>query len=187
VNHYELLGVPAGADAATIRRAYLALARRHHPDLHAESDAATQDRSRRMMQDVNQAWAVLGDADRRRRYDEQLRLGTVDRPSGGPTAAPPPGQGWRPRADDTGWMDDFDSWRRETDELPPDVPGPRRSSPLAVVPVLLFLAGVAVGCVALVMQSRPLITGAFILVLVSALLFVVLPMLAMTSRGGRGG
>jgi hypothetical protein len=84
-------------------------------------------------------------------------------------------------------MDDFDSWRREADELPPDVPGPRRSSPLAVVPVLLFLSGVAVGCVALVLQSRPLITGAFILVLVSALLFVVLPMLAMTSRGGRGG
>jgi curved DNA-binding protein CbpA len=187
VNHYELLGVPPGADTATIRRAYLALARRHHPDLHAESDAVTQNRSRRMMQDVNRAWAVLGDAGRRRLYDEQLRLGTVDRPSGAPTSAPPPGQGWRPRSDDTGWMDDFDSWKHETEELPPDVPGPRRSNPLAVVPVLLFLGGVGVGCIALVLQSRPLITGAFILVLISALLFVVLPMFAMTSRGGRGG
>ena len=46
---------------------------------------------------------------------------------------------------------------------------------------------ISTGCVALVLQSRPLIAGAFIMVLLSALLFVVLPMLAMTSRGGRGG
>jgi hypothetical protein len=184
VNHYERLGVKADADAASIRRAYLALARQHHPDLHAESDAATQDRSRRIMQDVNQAWSVLGDPEHRRRYDEQLGgavAGSADRPAEGP----PSGPGWRPRADDTAWMDDFESWKHDTDDLPPDEPASRRSNPLAVVPVLLFLAGVAAGCVALVLQSRPLITAAFILVLVSAVLFVVLPMLAMTSRGGR--
>ena len=34
MNHYELLGVAVDADAAVIRRAYLALARTAHPDFH---------------------------------------------------------------------------------------------------------------------------------------------------------
>jgi hypothetical protein len=60
VTHYDVLGVAVGASRADIHRAYLALARRHHPD--AGGDPA-------MMQRVNQAWAVLSDAGRRRRYD----------------------------------------------------------------------------------------------------------------------
>jgi curved DNA-binding protein CbpA len=60
VTHYDVLGVAVGASRADIHRAYLALARRHHPD--AGGDAAA-------MQRVNQAWAVLSDTSRRRRYD----------------------------------------------------------------------------------------------------------------------
>lgn len=192
MNHYERLGVPSGADPTAIRRAYLALARRHHPDLHAGDDAATQARSRRTMQDLNQAWAVLGDPQRRRVYDDQLRRGTAD---GAPAAragtGPPPGPAWRPRADDTGWMDDFAAWRDEADALndDDDDSAPRRSratpNRFAVVPVAAFLVAVAAGCVGLVVQSRQLLAAALVLVAVSATLFVVLPMLAMTGRGGR--
>jgi curved DNA-binding protein CbpA len=60
VTHYDVLGVAVGASRADIHRAYLALARRHHPD--AGGDEAA-------MRRVNQAWAVLSDTARRRRYD----------------------------------------------------------------------------------------------------------------------
>jgi len=142
VNHYEVLGVPMGADPAEIQRAYRRLARRHHPDFHAAADAATQDRNRRRMQEVNEAWSVLGDSARRRRYDDQVRAGTAGTgeamPVGSHGPVTPPGKGWTPRPDDDAWMSDFEAWRSETDRLPPE-PVPTRSSTtqgvVAVLPI----------------------------------------------------
>src|SRR5690606_23888571 len=57
--HYEVLGVPASASEAEIRRAYLAAARRHHPDLESDVDLRAQAELR--MQGVNDAWRVLSD------------------------------------------------------------------------------------------------------------------------------
>ena len=72
---YDVLGVGREADAAAIRRAWVAAARRHHPDL-AGDDAAARAAAERRMQAVNEAWALLGDPERRRRYDsdEALRI-----------------------------------------------------------------------------------------------------------------
>ena len=70
---YEVLGVDPDADAATIRRAWVAAARRHHPDV-AGDDAAARAAAERRMQEVNEAWAVLGDPDRRRRFDSDEAL-----------------------------------------------------------------------------------------------------------------
>ncbi len=69
MSHYEVLGVRPTATAAELRAAYLAAARRDHPDRHMGADAATRARAERRMRAVNEAWAVLGDADRRRAYD----------------------------------------------------------------------------------------------------------------------
>src|SRR3954453_22916486 len=62
VTHYDVLGVAVGASRADIHRAYLALARRHHPDAGGDETA---------MRRVNEAWAVLSDNTRRRRYDAE--------------------------------------------------------------------------------------------------------------------
>lgn len=59
---YAVLGVPADAAVADIRRAWLRLARANHPD-HGGDPAA--------MQAVNEAWAVLGDPVRRRAWDRE--------------------------------------------------------------------------------------------------------------------
>ena len=76
VDHYEVLGVSPTATDVEIRSAYLRLAREHHPDVQAARGRATgsggsgdEDRMRR----VNEAWAVLGSADRRRAYDADRR------------------------------------------------------------------------------------------------------------------
>jgi len=72
-DHYAVLGVPPTSTRAEIRHAYVVLARRHHPDHAAADDAAVRDRAVQRMRDLNEAWRVLGDQDRRRAYDRTRR------------------------------------------------------------------------------------------------------------------
>jgi molecular chaperone DnaJ len=59
---YRVLGVLPAATAAEIKAAYRALVKQHHPD--AGGDACT-------ILELNAAWEVLGDVDRRRRHDDR--------------------------------------------------------------------------------------------------------------------
>ena len=68
----------ATATTDEIRRAYRALARRHHPDAAGASSAAE-------MAAVNEAWRVLSDPARRAVYDASLR---ATPPAPGPSASP---------------------------------------------------------------------------------------------------
>ena len=61
---YAVLGVAKDASAADIRKAYKKLARQHHPDV-AASDADAE-----RFKDINAAYDVLGDEDKRKLYDE---------------------------------------------------------------------------------------------------------------------
>lgn len=65
--YYEVLGVGPGATGEEVRRAYRERARIHHPDSAGGGDPAG-----RTMQDLNEAWRVLGDPDRRADYDRRL-------------------------------------------------------------------------------------------------------------------
>ncbi len=65
-DYYDVLGVPRDASAADIRKAYRALARKHHPDVSKDPDA--KDR----FAEISEAYEVLRDKDKRARYD---RLG----------------------------------------------------------------------------------------------------------------
>src|SRR5919106_1880432 len=66
INYYEVLGVPREASQAEIRNAYRNLAKERHPDYPCGS---TEEFSR--LQEAN---AVLSDANRRRKHDEALDL-----------------------------------------------------------------------------------------------------------------
>ncbi|MCU1354364.1 MAG: hypothetical protein JWM05_3573 [Acidimicrobiales bacterium] len=185
MNHYEVLGVPMGADPAEIRRAYVRLARRHHPDVHLDADPTGQDRASRRMQDINQAWQVLGDPHQRARYDGEVRAGTAGSGRSGAVPMRPSGKPWTPRPGDDAWMDDFGAWRDETDRLPPDPVVARRRNPVMVLPVALFGVGIVLGIFGMILTSRPLLSAAFMSVVLSAALFVMLPMLAMTRQRER--
>jgi curved DNA-binding protein CbpA len=63
--YYERLGVEPSASQAEIRAAYRVLARRNHPDLADGAEPGD-------MAAVNEAWRVLGDAERRAEYDATL-------------------------------------------------------------------------------------------------------------------
>lgn len=78
VDHYNTLGVVQSASAADLRAAYLQLARENHPDMF-EGGQRTAAEAR--MQQINEAWNVLGVAHKRREYDasqpKQASAGTV--------------------------------------------------------------------------------------------------------------
>ncbi len=75
---YRILGVPEGATAKEITKAYRKLARELHPDQNP-GDPAAEER----FKEVASAYDVLGDADKRAEYDEVRRLGPMGG-AGGP-------------------------------------------------------------------------------------------------------
>ncbi|SDI29279.1 J domain-containing protein [Paraburkholderia phenazinium] len=72
--HYDNLKVTRGAPAEVIRAAYKALSQRYHPDKNDSPDA------QRIMRIINEAYTVLGDADRRAAYDRELAAREQDDP-----------------------------------------------------------------------------------------------------------
>lgn len=72
---YETLDVPRDADAKTIKASYRKLALRYHPDRNP-GDAASEERFKQ----INEAYAVLSDEERRERYD---RYGDADATTAG--------------------------------------------------------------------------------------------------------
>ena len=69
-DYYATLGVAKEATADEIKRAYRRLARELHPDANPNDPEAE-----RRFKEVGEAYAVVGDAERRREYDELRRLG----------------------------------------------------------------------------------------------------------------
>src|SRR5438093_6165289 len=64
-DYYAVLGVPKNASEADIKRAYRKLARSHHPDLNPGDKTAEA-----KFKEINEANEVLGDPEKRRKYDE---------------------------------------------------------------------------------------------------------------------
>jgi hypothetical protein len=76
---YKILGVAAGAAPADIRKAYLGLAKRNHPNLFA-TDPEKYRASTELMQDINCAYELLSDPHRRELWDRQHSI-TAREPS----------------------------------------------------------------------------------------------------------
>lgn len=63
-DYYNILGIDRNASSEEIKKAYYKLARKHHPDLHKGDEAES-----RKFQQINEAYEVLKDPDKRRKYD----------------------------------------------------------------------------------------------------------------------
>ena len=62
-DYYRILGVDRSADDKAIKSAYRKLARKHHPDVAKGAGTAEK------FKEINEAYEVLSDPDKRRRYD----------------------------------------------------------------------------------------------------------------------
>jgi len=102
-DYYEVLGVPRSASAQEIKKVYRQLARKHHPDL---QPAAERPKAAERFKEINEAYEVLSDPDKRAKYDA---LGANWK--GGMDFTPPPGAAGRSAegfsAEDLGAVSDF--------------------------------------------------------------------------------
>jgi len=63
-DYYEVLGVSRDASEEEIKKAYRRLARKYHPDVNKSEGAEER------FKEINEAYAVLGDQERRAKYDQ---------------------------------------------------------------------------------------------------------------------
>ena len=69
-NYYEILGVNYDASTFDIEKAYQDLAAQWHPDKHKIDRALAQ----KKFHDISEAFDVLSDNNKRRHYDDMLRM-----------------------------------------------------------------------------------------------------------------
>ena len=86
-DYYEVLGVPRGASAKEIKDAFRKLARQYHPDM--QTTASKKKPAEEKFKEINEAYEVLGDPAKRKKYD---RLGANWKD--GQDFTPPPGGGF---------------------------------------------------------------------------------------------
>lgn len=91
-DYYAVLGVPASAAQDEIKKAYRRLAAKHHPDKNPTDPKAAE-----TFKGISEAYQTLGDAEKRKQYDEMRRLGAFGGFGGGTRGgAGRPGAGYPP-------------------------------------------------------------------------------------------
>ena len=79
-DYYNILGVAKDASADEIKRSYRALAMRYHPDKNSSVEAEE------VFKEITEAYSVLNEPERRKRYDFELF------PEGAPVSVAAPRQ-----------------------------------------------------------------------------------------------
>ena len=80
-DYYEVLGVVKSASEDEIKRAYKKMARKYHPDLNPDNKEAEE-----KFKEVNEAYEVLSDSDKKARYDQFGFAGVDPNYGAGPAA-----------------------------------------------------------------------------------------------------
>src|SRR5947208_15853340 len=69
-DYYAVLGVSASASQDEIKKQYRKLAAKHHPDKNQNDPKAAE-----RFKEISEAYQVLGDAEKRKQYDQMRQLG----------------------------------------------------------------------------------------------------------------
>ena len=103
-DYYAVLGVPASASQDEIKKQYRKLAKKYHPDAN-RNDPKAADR----FKEIAEAYNVVGDAEKRKQYDDMRRLGAFGDFAGAGARGRqrPPGGGGAP-TDGSFRFEDFD-------------------------------------------------------------------------------
>ncbi len=82
-DYYETLGVPRNASDIEIKKAYRKLAMQYHPDRNPGKEKWANDK----FKEINEAYGVLGDPQKRRQYDQFGTVGNIGDIFGSPFTA----------------------------------------------------------------------------------------------------
>lgn len=169
-DYYARLGVAATATHQELRTAYLTLARANHPDRFDESG---RDRAQSKMQEINEAWSVLGVAHERTAYDAQR---ADAHPPGASTASGPKRGRTHFRA-----FDDDPIHRVEEDLDPTPLRG---SKPIprwvAMAPVGLVSMAAFIFALGVLVNASAIIAVGVMAFVLGAVGFVMLPLIVMS-------
>jgi molecular chaperone DnaJ len=97
-DYYAVLGVSPTATGDEIKKVYRKLAKKYHPDTNA-SDAKAAER----FKEISEAYQVLGDAEKRKQYDQMRQLGAFGGFGGGASRGRPSTAGRGPGATQGGY------------------------------------------------------------------------------------
>ena len=166
---YEVRGVDSSATDQEIRKVYVELARRHHPDFFSEAGRDRQADADRRMRQINEAWQVLGDRERREAYDRERRVG------GRSVVDATPKRAWQPlHPDDPDEPDPRDL----VDDTPiGDGNKPPRGIPLLVT--VFFFGSIASFCLGLVARLPGLLVTGLVLFGLALVSLAAAPIIAL--------
>lgn len=106
-DYYQVFGVSSTATADEIKKQYRRLAKQHHPDANQNDPKAAE-----RFKAISEAHNVLGDADKRKEYDDMRRMGAFGGMSGfgggRASSRPGPSGAARPGQPGAGTFNDFD-------------------------------------------------------------------------------
>jgi len=72
-DYYQILGVPRNASDADLKKAYRKLAMQYHPDRNPGREKWANEK----FKEINEAYGVLGDPEKRKQYDQFGRVGDI--------------------------------------------------------------------------------------------------------------
>jgi molecular chaperone DnaJ len=102
-DYYAVLGVPASATQDEIKKQYRKLAAKHHPDKNPNDPKAAD-----TFKAISEAYQTLGDAEKRKQYDQMRQLGAFGGFGGGQRGAGTRGSGAPPPGGPNIRFDEFD-------------------------------------------------------------------------------
>lgn len=111
-NYYSILGVSPSAHAADIKRAYRKLALQYHPDKNPSASAE------QFFKEVNEAYEVLGDPQKRSEYDQRLFNPMYVSPMQSPPPARHRDPRYRPAAARAAFRQDENTYELMKEHLP---------------------------------------------------------------------
>ena len=172
VDPYAVLGVARDAPVEDIRRAYVALARRTHPDVRGDDPAADE-----QMRRINLAWEMLSDANSRAALDRRLS----PQPQPQPRAEPPRA----PRRSDDSFVDDVDFGHDDFDADDRPITGGDLPSWMRLGAPAAFVIGIFAVILGVLAGGFVLVRLGLLSLGLSVLLFMLSPFVVLIrSRGG---
>ncbi len=176
VDHYNTLGVISTASAADLRAAYLKLARANHPD---KFDGSARAQAEIRMQQINEAWNVLGVKHKRREYDAKQPKNT-SRPGASGAAAPGASGGRRGHAHFRPFDDEpLDRADIDLDATP--IPGSKQIPRwVAFLPVAFFTGGLVTLVLGALVNTGSVFAFGVMMLLLAGVCFIMLPLFVMS-------